>query len=374
MELFFELLRLSINGDKSLSGFPSEDEWQALFDLAEKHSLVGVSIAGLERLAELGHRPPQGLLLNWIGISQQIEQRNKVVNNQCLCLQKKLSGDGFKHCILKGQGNAKMYGQISPKLSLLRQSGDIDVWVAGGYDKVLQYVESVRPTDEVNEQHVHFHLFDDTEVEVHFTPSRLPNYFLDRKLQRWFLSEQDRQMNHSVEFEGDKIVMPTDDFNLVYQMLHIYRHLFSSEGIGLRQLMDYYVLLTVSDLTEEEKNKVKGLVKTFGMERFAQALMWVLGYVFHLTESKMLWKPDEKRGQFVLSEVMQMGNFGHCDERFRLNADDTHLKRYWKTVKSKMRFFKYFPSEALWEPVDFFFRFFEIRIAKRNARKLMIQS
>ena len=101
--------------------------------------------------------------------------------------------------------------------------------------------------------------------------------------------------------------------------------------------------------------------------------MWVLGYVFHLPESRMLWKPDEKRGRFVLSEVMQMGNFGHSDDRFRLKEDDSHLHRYWKTVKSKMRFFKYFPNEAIWEPVDFFFRFFEIRIAKRKARKLMVR-
>lgn len=369
--VFFDLLRVTIGRQESLSQTPSEREWQAIFEIAQRHALVGVCLTGLEKLSNQDQRPPKELLLNWIGISQQIEQLNMIVNKRCLELQKKLSAEGFKYCILKGQGNAIKYGKISPKLALLRQSGDIDVWVAGGYDKVLRYVENVRPTEEVNEQHVQLHLFDDTEVEVHFTPSRLSNRLLDRKLQQLYLSEVDRQMSHAVEFEGDRIVMPTDDFNLVYQMLHIYRHLFSTEGIGLRQLMDYYVLLTVSNLTEDERVQVNRLVKSFGMERFASSLMWVLKYVFLLPESKMLWSADEKRGHFVLSEVMQMGNFGHSDNRFKLNANESHLQRYWKMIKSKMRFFKYFPCEALWEPIDYFFRFFEIKAAKKRARELM---
>lgn len=225
-ELIFELLRVSISSDKCLSNTPTDKEWQALFDIIQKHALAGVCIVGLEILSNQEQTPDKGLLLNWIGLSHQIEQRNKVTKNQCLKLQKKLSEDGIKYCFLKGLGNARMYGKINPRLSLLRQSGDIDVWVEGGYDRVLQYVDRIKPTDEVNEQHVHFHLFDNTEVEVHYTPSRSPNRFLDRKLQRWYLSEQDRQMGHVAEIEGGEIVMPTDDFNLVYQMLHINKHFF----------------------------------------------------------------------------------------------------------------------------------------------------
>lgn len=194
--LFFELIQVAIGEKSCLSCTPSDDDWQALFDLAQSHAIAGVCLAGLEKLSNIGQRPPQLLLLNWIGIAQQIEERNKVVNNQCLVLQKKMSRDGFQSCILKGQGNAEMYGQIIPQLALLRQAGDIDVWVEGGCEKVLKYVEQIAPTEDVNEQHVHFRLFQDTEVEVHFTPSRLSNRWLDRKLQRWFESEQDRQMEH----------------------------------------------------------------------------------------------------------------------------------------------------------------------------------
>ena len=364
--LFFELIRVALGQQSNLTQTPSNEEWYALFDMADSHSLLGICFAGIEELSKQGLRPLQDLLYEWIGTAQQIEERNKIVNRLCLKLQDSLNKDGFRSCILKGQGNTLLYKKVHPQLALLRQSGDIDVWIEGGFDKVFRYVQNTCPTDEVNEQHIQLHVFDDTEVELHYTPSKLANRWKDKKLQKWFLSESDRQMSHSVSFGDGVIVMPTDDFNLVYQMLHIYRHFFS-EGIGLRQLTDYYVLLRTCQLAHEERVCVKQCVSRFGMERFAAGLMWLLGYVFYLPETKMLWEPDECRGRFLLSEVMQMGNFGHSDNRFRLNESDSHIKRYFQTVKSKWRFIRYFPSETLWQPLDYIVQFIEIRRLRRKA-------
>ncbi len=364
--LLFELIRTSFGLQQNLSYTPTVEEWQELYDMADKHAILGVCMAGMESLDER-QRPPQEVLLQWIGISQQIEVRNKTINQQCLTLLARLKEDGFRGCILKGQGNAAMYSKLNAQLGLWRQSGDIDVWVEGGFDRVIKYVQRISPTDEVNEQHAHLHIFEDTEVEAHFTPSRIANRIKDRLLQKWYVGQQERQMNHEVPFGDGKLVIPTDDFNLVYQMLHIYRHLFN-EGIGLRQLMDYYVLQSVSKLSEDGVSYVKSNVKLFGMEHFAEALMWVMGYVFTLPHEKMLWEPDEKRGAFLLSEIMQMGNFGHEDLRYQLRRDDSHLQRYWQTVKGKMRFVKYFPTEAFWQPIDIFLRFFELRKIKRKNK------
>ena len=348
----------------------SKDDWIALYKLAERHTVLGVCLAGLVDLDKHGQKPPQSLLLQWIGVAQQIEGRNKIVNQHCLALMDRLHRDGFRACILKGQGNARMYGQLNPQLALWRQPGDIDVWVEGGFERVVRYVQEICPTDEVNEQHIHLHLFNETEVEAHFTPSRLANRILNRRLQQWFATEKDNQMNHLVEFYDKVTTVPTDDFNMVFQMTHIYKHLFN-EGIGMRQLMDYYVLLDVANLTEFEKKSVKQKVSLFGMESFAGALMWIMGYVFHLPVEKMLWEQDEKRGRFLLSEVMQMGNFGHGDKRFRLKVEDSHLRRYLQTIKGKMRFVRYYPSEAFWLPVDMFLKFVELRILKREVKQLL---
>lgn len=366
-ELFFELLRVSLGQQDCLSRRPERGEWQALLDIAQDHTVVGICLSGLEKLNSQQLVPPKDILLQWIGIGQQIEISNKVLNEQCLLLSEKLNKDGKQCCFLKGQGNATMYGRIWPQLILRRQSGDIDVWVKGGFDRVIRYVQKESPTDDVNEQHVHFHFFEDAEVEIHYTPSRLANRFLDKRLQHWFMIEEERQMNHAVDFNGGQIVLPTSDFNLVYQMLHIYGHLFN-EGIGLRQLMDYFVLLSTYDFTEAEIRSVRDNVARFGMRRFASALMWLLGYVFHLPKDKMPWPPEENRGVFLLSEVMQMGNFGHSDSRFNHNVNDSHLNRFLQTAKSKIRFVKYFPGEALWQPIDMFLLFFELRLLRRKVR------
>lgn len=369
-ELFYFMLRMALGQEYVEIKELSKDDWMALYELAERHTVLGVCLAGLEIMDKQGQKPPQPLLLQWIGVVQQVESRNKIVNQHCVTLMDKLRRDRLRACILKGQGNARMYGQLNPQLALWRQPGDIDVWVEGEFEKVVRYVQDVCPTNEVNEQHIHLHLFEDTEVEAHFTPSRLANRILNRRLQQWFAKEKDNQMNHRVEFYDKEISVPTDDFNIVYQMTHIYKHLFN-EGIGMRQLMDYYVLLSVAELTVCEKENVKKNIKRFGMVNFAGALMWIMGYVFHLPEERMLWKLDEERGRFILSEVMQMGNFGHGDKRFRLNAKDSHLKRYFQTMKGKLRFVKYYPKEALWQPIDMFLKFFELRILKRKVKQLL---
>ena len=59
-------------------------------------------------------------------MAAKIQQRNEVVNRQCAELQAKLSTEGFRSCVLKGQGVAMRYPE---HLRGLRQSGDIDVWI-----------------------------------------------------------------------------------------------------------------------------------------------------------------------------------------------------------------------------------------------------
>ena len=105
--LFFELIRVSIGVSGSLSKIPTSEVWKALYEMAKKQSLVGVCFAGVQRLQMQRQEPPEMLYLTWMGMAAKIQQRNEVVNLQCAELQAKLSGDGFRSCILKGQGVAQ---------------------------------------------------------------------------------------------------------------------------------------------------------------------------------------------------------------------------------------------------------------------------
>ncbi len=131
--LLFELIRVTIGRQKCLSrGIPLE-EWQALYELSHKHAIAGVTFAGVRKLQQNGASIPADVYWQWLGLTSQVHQRNEVMNAHCVEACNRLQQVDFKTCILKGQGVAQLYG---PELSLLRQSGDIDLWVDGGMKKL----------------------------------------------------------------------------------------------------------------------------------------------------------------------------------------------------------------------------------------------
>ena len=128
-DLFFELIKVAIGISDSLTRTPSNKEWKVLYDMAKKQSLVGVCFAGIQKLCDsekcIYCGMDEMLYLTWMGMAAKIQQRNEVVNRQCAELQARLSADGFRSCILKGQGVAQVYPE---SIRGLRQSGDIDIW------------------------------------------------------------------------------------------------------------------------------------------------------------------------------------------------------------------------------------------------------
>ena len=83
-QLFFELLRVSIGMSGCLSKTSTNEEWKALYDMAKKQTLVGVCFAGVQKLVEQRQEPEKMLYLTWMGMAAKIQQRNEVVNQQCV--------------------------------------------------------------------------------------------------------------------------------------------------------------------------------------------------------------------------------------------------------------------------------------------------
>ena len=149
--------------------------------------------------------------------------------------------------------------------------------------------------------------------------------------------------------EGASIIpTPTLAFNRVYILVHIYRHLFH-EGIGLRQLLDYYFVLH-QGFTEEERTETMRTLRSLRMQRFTAAVMWVLQEVFAMDERYLLTDPNEEEGRFLLSEIMLAGNFGHYDERIKRSAKVTEWGLFCRRVGRNLRFLRSYPSEVLWSP------------------------
>ena len=356
---------------------PSIKDWDALFLFMQQQALLGVGFRGLERMKQAGVDVPRNVMLRWYAISEQIKRRNVEMNKRCVELTKMLKKDGFESCILKGQGNARLYQlgvgseQNEESVALLRQSGDIDVWVRPvegiGFRvkgeglsiderrKVLtQYVRKRFPNTEIRYQHIEFPVFKDVEVEMHFIPTAKNNPVYNHRIQRWAEERMAEQCRHFVVLPNadktngidGKVCVPTIEFNVIYQLSHLMHHFFD-EGVGLRQMMDYYYLLRKAK--DDAKCKMENVEETLlylGLYKFAGAVMWVLHEVLGLEEVYMIAPMDEWRGKLLLDEILKGGNFGHYSG---LTNHSTGAK-YFLKIKRNMRFVHAYPSEALCEP------------------------
>lgn len=399
--LFFELLQIAIGNKESLSVAPTQEQWAELFALSKKQALVAISMAGMTRLI---HSTSVGVgasdygksigidemtYLKWLGLTAKVAQRNKVLNDACASLCKDLAHDGLYACILKGQSNLFNYPE---KLRDCRTPGDIDVWCGlmdpegidiavgdstgahGVYTErsrskkyqgergVIEWVLADhrvkgKKMPEVNYHHVDWE-YKGIECEVHFKPSWMNCPWHNRRLQRWCKENEqwqveDAKITQTCQTPLCNFVVPTVEFNAVYQLVHIYRHLFN-EGIGLRQLLDYYFVLQ----SHSKKRSIPGfchkettdVLSRFGMMPFASAVMYVLQKVFAMPSEYLLCAPDAKRGEFLLNEIMLAGNFGKYDERNVIGANEGYLKRFVRRQKRFMRFLTQYPSEVIWGP------------------------
>ena len=375
MSLFVELIQIALGTRTVLSKIPSENEWQQIYDTAVKQSLVGVVLSGIEviRAKNVELSVPKILLLQWIGEVQMIEQQNKKLNEAAEHLIRVFKNGRLRSCVLKGQGVARLYDVRCKKsdvrsqnseqssessrvqefkgssgsLSLRRQPGDIDLWVEGGREKVLQFLKSsYLKTGTVVIHHVDTSIIDGVETEVHFLPSYSYNYLRYAKYKKFFKEEANLQFNHFDERVG--FAYPTNRFNAVYLMMHIFRHVFH-EGIGLRQLMDYYFVLI--HLTDEERKWAYGKLKWLGLGNVTSAVMYVMKAVFLMDDKYLLCSPSEKTGKYLLDEIFAGGNFGKFGEQYESAHSGNGFNLYLKNLKRLGKVYSLCPSEVLWAPI-----------------------
>lgn len=366
MSLLFELLKVALGNKVNLNYVPSDQEWAVLYDESERQAVTGILLHGIEKLpAE--QRPAKVFLLQWIGVGQMIEQRNNLLDGRCKELLSNLTSAGFHPTILKGQGIARLYNldlndDLDKKKALgrLRQPGDIDVYVSEGLGKAIAYAKSLGQKDiDWDYKHLHLKVWDDTEVELHYHVEVLLNLWKNRKLQKWFMEHQnaifnandnlDLNSNTNRTNDTNRFVTPTVEFNVFYILLHIYRH-FLYEGVGFRQIIDYYfVLKNLNDNLNVNESYAYKAVREFGMTRFAKGLMWVMHEVLGMPREWMLWEPDEKEGRYILKQVMTGGNFGHHDMRLKHSGGE--LGAVKAILTHNLHLLTHHPSDVIWAPV-----------------------
>ena len=361
-ELFFALIRCGIGKDTELPQTPSTEEWQEIFDMAKKQTLVGIAFAGIEAIPQ-EQRPAKSILLQWYQLSQIIKKKNSELNRNCAAVSEKFRQEGFRNCILKGQGIAQLYPDPT-----LRTPGDIDIWLDGGCEKVLQYVRKFIPDCKPTYHHVDFPVHPNLEIEAHFTPSWTYSPCKNRRLQKYMKECSTAQFSNATTTPEGSFTAPTTEFNRIYILLHIYRHLFQ-EGIGLRQLLDYYFVLD-QGFTAEELEDTTCKLRSLGLYKFAAATMYLLHTMLGLDKEKMLMKPDIRRGSFLLNEIMRAGNFGNHDTRYRIVDKENEFRHFINSLQRISRLISKYPSEVLWSPYFKTWHWFWRRKHRTKTKKL----
>lgn len=338
----------------ALNGF----DWQRFYDFAKKQTLEGIIMEGISRLPK-AVAPKQSLLMNWFMMSQNISRMNLMLNEATVGVYNKVKAAGYDCCILKGQANAAMYANPAA-----RTPGDVDMWVNASREEIRQLAQTLAKENGRIDEESYNHIAlttNDISVELHYTPGFMANFTYNRRLQQWFRESIDAQCRNMIALpdEVGEVAAPTADFNAVYQLYHLYHHYFY-EGVGLRQVVDYYYVILNFELgvlncrlrDEELKNcelEIQNSLKHLGLWKFAGAVMYVLHKVMGLSEEWMIAPMDMKRGRMLLDDILNGGNFGQYDRLlcFGKGALGHNLQRLYRDA----RLLRFYPSEALSEPV-----------------------
>ena len=359
MSELFDFLKYCQGAKSDVNKVIAGIDWQMLYSFAFKQALLGLCFDGIERLGkeypeELKLNPiGRELLMTWMGKAQQIRRQNMKVNAEAGKLFSMLREDGFRCCILKGQGNALMYPN-----PYSRTPGDIDVWVNASREYLTEYAKChFKLEDDIRFHHLETTL-DGVPVELHFFPGIMNNPIYHARLQKWFKRNADLQCSNVVNLPDGigKIAIPTTAFNVIYQLTHLYHHFFD-EGIGMRQIIDYYYvvnndeLLVIRDTLQRE-------LKHLGLWKFAGAVMYVLHETLGLSDEKMIAPMDEKRGKLLLAEILNGGNFGKHFTKYGHFTQQGMAKKYFLKIWRNMHFVRYYPAESLSEPIFRTWHFF----------------
>ncbi len=382
--LFFEFLQVAVGNRKSLSVAINDSDWLRLFDFCKKQALIGVGFSAVEKLHAVGVVCPANIRMQWMALALQIEKRNALLNEQCKKLTEQYGHDGLSTCILKGQGNCLNYPE---ELRNRRQCGDIDVWampleneecrmkneeccsadggiaiaVQTGKDEVeyveyhgrkavIEYVKMQHRLVGNNEKpviryhHIEAPKMDGTEVEVHFRVGFVNSPLRNFRMQRWFDAHADVCMKNKTHMG---FAVPTSSVNVVYQMCHLFTHYFD-EGLGLRQLMDYYFALKIwhndvmecKDLQSQgmwseglgtpvmSATEIMAVLRSFGMGKFAGAVMYVLQEAFENEECSDADEVGEQQLPAIGQQLKEIGP--QADDRSE--REFTRIKRELKEI------------------------------------------
>lgn len=294
--------------DLSFQGFTESVDWEKVYQLAEEQSVIGLVLAGIEH-ADV--KPPQELLLQWIGEVQILEQQNKEMNQFIAVLIEKMRNADIYTLLVKGQGIARCYE--SP---LWRSCGDVDLFLSdSNYEKAKAFLTPLaNSVEEEYDYKKHLGMtIDQWVVELHGSLRCGLSVRMDKAIDRIqydvFCGGNVRSWSNG----KTQVFLPGADCDVMFVFTHYIKHFYTG-GLGLRQICDWCRLLwNYKDSLNQEllKSRLRDLGLTTEWKAFGAFAVDYLGMPkeampLYSSERKWSWKADK-----ICAFIMEVGNFGH---------------------------------------------------------------
>jgi hypothetical protein len=323
IDAFFALIRAGLweNLDEfQVSRFWFQDaiDWEEVYQLAEEQSLIGVVLAGIEHS---NVKPPQELLLQWIGEVQMLEQQNKEMNSFVADLIEKLRAADIYTLLVKGQGIAQCYER-----PLWRACGDVDLFLSDdNYQKAKSYLlpiaELLEP-EGLYKKHFEM-LIDPWVVELHGSMRSGLSSRMDRVIDE---TQKDVFYGGNVRswLNGKtQVFLPAVNCDVIFVFTHFIKH-FYCEGLGLRQICDWCRLLWTyrskidTELLEKRLRKMRLVSEWKAFGAFAVEYLGMPSEAMPLYSPEAKWK---KKADKISAFILEVGNMGH-------NRDMSYFEKY----------------------------------------------
>ena len=348
---FFALLRSGLwNEVPERASFAGGTDWEALYRLSFEQTVVPLVTDGINRLPREFLPAEPERMDPFLGDMMATAKRNRMLDAFIPKLFQALKD--IPVVLVKGQSLAQDY--LEPER---RQPGDIDLLLPPESYEAAKTVLLPKATTVLEEQAETWHQgmrFKSIEVEVHGSISTLMSRKLDRQLAALLQQQFDGRPVPSVSIGGAEIPIPEADCNAVYIFVHVLQH-FWSGGVGIRQLADWMVFVTV------HKRDIHPVILEMRLQELGLLHLWKVftGFVQEYLgcpaeKLPLAAKPDPKKNARIWTFIRRCGNFGKNRDRSR--KEEAYLVRkvhsLWRlVVADRLRHFPVFPKES----VRFFF-------------------
>lgn len=327
---YLDFIKYAIDDEAVIPDSSVSIDWYDFLQFCNKHGVIGVVFEGILK-ADI--RINKNILFQWLSYAEQIKQQNIIANQRIEQIQHFFEEKDYRTCILKGQANGLMYPKPDE-----RSPGDIDIWVEGDTKDIIKIVQGVVPDASYSLHHIKMPVFKDVSVEVHYRPANMTSRILDKKLQAYVKEMADDQFSNKVKLGEIEISGLTNEFNALYQILHMYGHFFSTRN-SFKQFIDYYYLLK-RGLTDDEKKHCLEMFGQLKVEKYSAGIMWIMTDILGLENRLAIGAKDEQEGRLILEESFKYG----------LLANNT----FWGVVKQTIANFKvmgHYPKEVINTPL-----------------------